>query len=384
MHLRPVGVPPSDLKFGRESRIAAEPAGPVGHSKEPCHVAPGGFWIIVWKRSPGLASTQDVPSRLQISEWSQRKPVPHHAEQSRQHSQPVAAVVPNPRLTLAATNRNWIECEPVPLPSHGPIFPHRIVRGKTETMHAGPARQPASTIDEVVEQLQQRIDALPRSQVHRRTFMTTYQRTTQAVGDAVDVAFFEDPDWVVSWDVAFADLFIVAHDADQAGARVPRPWRLAFQADPTLPTIVHLLLGMNAHINYDLPQATLSVITDQDFEDPVLIDSHRRDHERIDKILARRVTAEDHAIDGARSALDRILTPANRLSSRRFLREARNKVWLNVAELQRARLAGSDAYHDRLAELEVLAAAKIADLSRPGQVLLRLAMTGFGVTLPPP
>jgi hypothetical protein len=59
-------------------------------------------------------------------------------------------------------------------------------------------------------------------------------------------------------------------------------------------------------------------------------------------------------------------------------------VWLNVAELQRARLEGTTAYNARLAELEVLAAAKIADLLRPGQVLLRLAMTGFGVTLPPP
>jgi hypothetical protein len=251
-------------------------------------------------------------------------------------------------------------------------------------MPAGPRRQPASTIDAVVAKLQQRIDALPHDQVHRRTFITTYQRTTQAVGDAVDAAFFEDPGWVVRWDIAFADLFIVAHDADQAGELVPRPWRLAFQADAKLPTIVHLLLGMNAHINYDLPQATLSVITDQDFEDPALIDRRRRDHERIDKILARQVTAEDQAIAGARSALDRILTPANRLSSRRFLREARNKVWLNVAELQQARLDGTDAYHTRLAELEVLSAAKIADLLRPGQVLLRLAMTGFGVTLPPP
>jgi hypothetical protein len=255
---------------------------------------------------------------------------------------------------------------------------------KTDTMHAGPTGQPAPTIDEVVEQLQQRIDTLPHDQVHRRTFMTTYQRTTQAVGDAVDTASFEDPEWVVRWDVAFADLFIVAHDANQVGGHVPRPWRLAFQADPRLPTIVHLLLGMNAHINYDLPQATLSVITDHDFEDHALIDRRRRDHERIDKILARRVAAEDHAIGGARSLLDRILTPANRLSSRRFLREARSKVWLNVAELQRARLDGANAYNTRLAELEVLAAAKIADLSRPGQVLLRLAMTGFGVTLPPP
>ena len=251
-------------------------------------------------------------------------------------------------------------------------------------MHAGPTSQPASTIEEVVEQLQQRIDAMPRDQLHRRTFITTYQRTTQAVGAAVDAAFFEDPDWVVRWDIAFADLFIVAHDADQEGGHVPRPWRLAFQADPNLPAIVHLLLGMNAHINYDLPPATLSVITDHDFEDPMLLARRRRDHERIDQILALRVAAEDHAIGGVRSLLDRILTPANRLSSRRFLREARHKVWLNVAELQHARLEGTSAYNARLAELEVLAAAKIADLMRPGQVLLRLAMTGFGVTLPPP
>lgn len=263
-------------------------------------------------------------------------------------------------------------------------------------MHDGPTRQPASTIDDVVDKLQQRIDALPHDQVHRRTFIKTYQRTTHAVGEAVAAAFFEDPDWVVRWDIAFAELFIVAHDADQArgadqagGADQaawppPRPWRLAFHANPELPTIVHLLLGMNAHINYDLPQATLLVITDQDFEDPILLQRRRRDHERIDKILAGRVAAEDHAVGGARSVLDRILTPANRLSSRRFLREARHKVWLNVAELQRARLVGADAYRARLAELEVLSAAKIADLLRPGQVLLRLAMTGFGVTLPPP
>jgi predicted aminopeptidase len=141
---------------------------------------------------------------------------------------------------------------------------------------------------------------------------------------------------------------------------------------------------MNAHINYDLPQATLSLITDQDFQDAVLIEKRRRDHERIDMILASRVTAEDQAIGGRRSVLDRLLTPANRLSSRRFLREARQKVWLNVAELEQARLDGADVYYARLEELEVLSAAKIADLLRPGHVLLRLAMTGFGVTLPPP
>ena len=70
---------------------------------------------------------------------------------------------------------------------------------KTDSMHDAGATPPAPTISAVVAALQQRIDALPPDQVHRRTFITTYQRTTQAVGDAVDAAFFEDPEWVVRW-----------------------------------------------------------------------------------------------------------------------------------------------------------------------------------------
>ena len=82
--------------------------------------------------------------------------------------------------------------------------------------------------------------------------------------------------------------------------------------------------------------------------------------------------------------LDRALTPFNRAAARRFLRESRRKVWHNTHELHAARLAGPVAYERRLAELEVLTAARIADLLEPGQVLLRLAVAGFGVRLPPP
>jgi hypothetical protein len=59
-------------------------------------------------------------------------------------------------------------------------------------------------------------------------------------------------------------------------------------------------------------------------------------------------------------------------------------VWNNTLELWRAKSLGEDAYATRLAELELLSAAKIADLLAPGQVLLRLAVAGFGVSLPPP
>jgi len=241
----------------------------------------------------------------------------------------------------------------------------------------------ATPIDAVAGRLQDRADALATPLAHRRIFIDTYRRTTLAVGAAVEQARFEDPDWVSEWDVAFAELFLLAHDADQAGERVPRPWRLAFDAPADLPALRHVLLGINAHINYDLPQALLAVISNDDFSDPEVMGRRSRDHERIDGVLADRVAAEDGELAADKTLLDRVLTPLNRLGSQRFLRESRQKVWHNTVELQRARVAGPDAYRDRLAELEVLAAARIADLLAPGQVLLRLAVAGFGVLLPP-
>jgi len=241
------------------------------------------------------------------------------------------------------------------------------------------------TVGAVLARMQRRVDELPPALAHRRIFAGTYRRTTEAVGAAIQDARFEDPEWVERWDVVFADLFLDAHDADREGrtAAVPRPWRLAFDAPADLPPLRHVLLGINAHVkNYDLPQAMLAVISDADFADPVLLDRRRRDHERIDAVLASRVAAENDEL-GPSTILDRLLTPLNRLGSKRFLREARQKVRHNVEQLQVARLAGDDAYRRRLAELEVLSAAKIADLLAPGQVLLRLAVAGFGVVLPP-
>ena len=82
---------------------------------------------------------------------------------------------------------------------------------------------------------------------------------------------FLDPDWVERWDVAFADLYLGPLADDLAGRPVPGPWGVAFRYSkehPEAPALRHLLLGMNAHINFDLPQALLAVISDEDFADP--------------------------------------------------------------------------------------------------------------------
>lgn len=104
----------------------------------------------------------------------------------------------------------------------------------------------------------------------------------------------------------------------------------------------------------------------------------------ITALLAALITALPAHADpaGGRSMLDRLLTPLNKLGTKRFLTEARRKVWDNARRLDAARRRGSDAYDARLRELEELSAARVADLRAPGQVLLKLALRGFGVQLP--
>jgi hypothetical protein len=234
----------------------------------------------------------------------------------------------------------------------------------------------------VLEQMQRRLDDLPSARSGPALFLRVYQRTTAAVGEAMEQAWFEDAEWVDRWGVAFARLYLDALDAARSGARVPAAWQRAFEAPLDLPDLLHVLLGMNAHINFDLPQSLLEVISAADFEDPALMDLRRRDHERIDRVLASRVAVEAEEY-GSPTLRDRLLLPLNRLGTRRFLKEARRKVWHNTYELHAARLRGSAAYDARVRDLEMLSAAKIADLLRPGQVLLRLSLTGFGVSLPP-
>src|SRR6516165_12534054 len=228
---------------------------------------------------------------------------------------------------------------------------------------------------------------LRRDGDRRLAFHGTYLRTTQAVAAALRAGAFEDADWVDRWDVAFAQLYLDVLDAGRRGDPVPEPWAVAFAAaadQPDLPTVRHVLLGMNAHINYDLPQALLAVISDAEFEDPAVRAAREADHRRIDEVLSVRVGAEDaelQELEPAKTWRDSVMQPLNRMATRRFLRESRAKVWANAVELSRARRAGPDCYARRLAKLEELCGKRVADLVRPGPVLIRLAAGGFGVRL---
>ncbi len=219
-----------------------------------------------------------------------------------------------------------------------------------------------------------------------RHFLATYRRVTLAVGGAAGSGLVEDPDWLARWDVAFAELYLRALTAHRAGPeQAPGPWRAAFAAPADLHPYLHVLLGMNAHINYDMPQSLLQVLTEADTGDPALMASRARDHHALDRVIVGLVPSESrHLVRAAAAApgvLDRLLLPVSRAASARLLRESREQVWANTAVLLRARREGADALQAAVGRLEELSTRRVQDLLRPRHPLLHLARRGFGVRL---
>ncbi|HEX2784037.1 MAG TPA: DUF5995 family protein [Ilumatobacteraceae bacterium] len=248
----------------------------------------------------------------------------------------------------------------------------------------------AGTIEALLERMGTLLAPMEADDDPRRHFLATYRRTTVAVHKALLAGHFLDAAWVERWDVVFAGLYLDALEQWNHGEQPPGPWAVAFEsaADRRVPPLRHVLLGMNAHINYDLPQALLAAITDEEFADPAVVKRRGIDHERIDAILASRVDAEDVELQrvekpGDRTRLDRMLKPFNQAATKRFMTESRRKVWRNALALSEARRDGSAALAARLVELEDLSRRRIEDLRVPGQVLIKLAVRGFGVELPP-
>jgi len=125
-------------------------------------------------------------------------------------------------------------------------------------------------IDGLIGRMEGLLAPLQASGDPGRYFLATYLRTTLAVREELDRGGFRDTAWVERWDVAFADLYLDALEAAQAGRRPPEPWAVAFGAGERdgFPPLRHVLLGMNAHINYDLGQSLLAVISEEELDDP--------------------------------------------------------------------------------------------------------------------
>ena len=142
-------------------------------------------------------------------------------------------------------------------------------------------------VDTVIREMRRRFDRLAQSCDHDSIFALAYLRTTEEYRRTIeDPTFFEDTAFVNHEDVVFARLYFDAFDAWHSGRRekVPPAWAIAFQAaaDRSMPASGNLSLGINAHVQRDLPFALAAIgLVKPDGS------SRKPDHDRVNEFLNR-------------------------------------------------------------------------------------------------
>ena len=107
-------------------------------------------------------------------------------------------------------------------------------------------------------------DGTTKSCSHDAVFSRAYLRMTQTYGWSREIpGYYQDVPFANHQDAVFAKYYTDAYYAYQSGDRasVPEAWRIAFDAsrDKQVSGTGSLLLGMNAHINRDLPYVLAAV-----------------------------------------------------------------------------------------------------------------------------
>lgn len=126
----------------------------------------------------------------------------------------------------------------------------------------------ATTIQEVLEQLDAIIDECIETNSRLGLFAYIYRRTTSEIASEIALGHFEDNQRLETLDVAFANMYLDAYKAYKNDQEVSNVWAYAFTlADEPLSILQHIMLGMNAHINLDLGVATAKTMYGQEILD---------------------------------------------------------------------------------------------------------------------
>lgn len=126
----------------------------------------------------------------------------------------------------------------------------------------------ATTITEVLQQLDVIIDAARAENNADGYFAYVYRRTTAAIKDGINAGRFADNPRMEAFDVSFANLYLEAYEQYHCGDPCAASWKLAFDAAKSQKALLqHVLLGMNAHINLDLGVAAGNLMAGKDLND---------------------------------------------------------------------------------------------------------------------
>ncbi len=169
----------------------------------------------------------------------------------------------------------------------------------------------------------------------RAIFASVYTLTTLRMAESIDAGDYANTTWMKSYQTEFANHYRRALRSYALGQRsqVPNAWLKAFDAAAGGQTLIiqDVLLGMNAHINFDLPFAIETVKISPSTA------SRYADHTRVNDVLGEvgdEIIAALGSLYGANyAALDGALGPLDELLLAGGMATARQSSWNNAVLL---------------------------------------------------
>ncbi|HEX2913565.1 MAG TPA: DUF5995 family protein [Chloroflexia bacterium] len=201
-----------------------------------------------------------------------------------------------------------------------------------------PLERPFTSIDEAIENFCALEYFFYTHHDRRAVFITAYLAITRELKLKVSQGFFQDNEWVRRYGIAFANLYRVALLAYEQGnlAAVPKAWVIAFDTAKNNRGLVmqDLVLGINAHINHDLPLALNEVGIDPER------DKRYQDHTAVNQMLGAATQLMKDRVCAmyapALSVLDHVLNPADDAFASFSVDKARESAWVDAVALANA------------------------------------------------
>ena len=237
------------------------------------------------------------------------------------------AAAPAAHAQTAPPNVNWPELLP-PGASPSDVQPGPM---------PGCRRASLKCMDFVIRRLRARRDRLGCD--HRAVFADTYLVLTQEMKRTIrrNPRFFSDNRWLFYEDVTFANFYFSLYRRD---AQVPEAWQIAFDTaasgDPN--AAQDMLLGINAHVQRDMPYVLASVgIRKPDGS------SRKPAHDVENTILAaayeKVVRDVERRYDPFLATSNSSATPLDDFGGLEMVKGWRENVWRNAERLLNAKTA---------------------------------------------
>jgi hypothetical protein len=174
---------------------------------------------------------------------------------------------------------------------------------------------------------------------HRAVFTTTYLELTKGLRDALlaDPGMLRWPRFFFREDALFANVYFRSLRRWDEGRKVPEAWRIAFEtaADGEVVAAQDMLLGINAHVQNDMP-FVLAQLGLRDRKGA----ARKPDHDLTNEVLA---SAYEDVVAAVRERYDESMgttnppgVPADDVAGLEMVREWREQVWRNAERLVNA------------------------------------------------